>query len=110
MKRENISSITAVLFSFLAASCCIGPAIFILFGMSLGFMGEFGFLEAYKTYFLTSGFLMLSYSFWRIYIRKRPCDCKEDIRMQKISKCIWWFGALMFAFALSFQKILIWIY
>ncbi|NOX32417.1 MAG: hypothetical protein GXP56_01580 [Deltaproteobacteria bacterium] len=110
MKKENISSTLAVIVSFLAASCCIGPAIFIVFGVSAGFMGNFGFLEIYKSYFLGAGFLMLSFSFWKLYIKKKTCDCIEDIRMQKISKGIFWTGVILFVFALSFQKILIWLY
>ena len=110
MKKENISTTMAVIVSFLAASCCIGPAIFIVFGVSAGFLGNFGFLEVYKPYFLSAGFLMLSFSFWKLYIKKRDCDCKEDIRMQKISRGIFWFGVILFTFALSFQKILIWFY
>jgi len=43
MEKENISTTMAVIVSFLAASCCIGPAIFIVFGVSAGFMGNFGF-------------------------------------------------------------------
>ncbi len=110
MKKENISTTMAVIVSFLAASCCIGPAIFIVFGVSAGFLGNFGFLEAYKPYFLSAGFLMLSFSFWKLYIKKRDCDCKEDIRMQKISRGIFSFGVVLFVFALSFQKVLIWFY
>jgi mercuric ion transport protein len=110
IKKENISSIMAVIISFLAASCCIGPAIFIIFGVSAGFMGNFGVLEVYKPYFLVAGFIMLSFSFWKLYIKNSSCDCKEDIRLQKISRGIFWFGTIMFVFALSFQKILIWIY
>lgn len=110
MKKENISSTIAVIVSFLAVSCCIGPAIFVIFGVSAGFMGNLGFLEVYKPYFLGAGFLMLSFSFWKIYIKKRTCDCTEDIRMKKISKGIFWFGFILLVTAASFQKILIWVY
>jgi hypothetical protein len=38
MKKENITSIGTVAASLLASSCCIGPAIFIVFGTSVEFL------------------------------------------------------------------------
>ncbi len=110
MKSESLSSLGTVAASFLAASCCIGPAIFVVFGASVGFLGKFTFLETYRPYFIGAGFLMLAYSFWKLFLKKKDCNCKEDIRARKIARGIWWFGFGALVFAASFQKIFLWIY
>jgi len=110
MKTENLSAMGTVVTSFLAASCCIGPAIFVVFGASAGFLGKLSFLEAYKPYLLAAGFLMLGFSFWKLFIKKPDCNCREDIRARKIARGIWFFGFASFVFAASFQRIILWIY
>ncbi len=72
MKIENVSTIGTVIASFLAASCCIGPAIFVVFGASAGFLGKLAFFETYQPYLLSAGFLMLGFSFWKLFIKKAP--------------------------------------
>ncbi len=64
MKIENASTIGTVIASLLAASCCIGSAIFVVFGASAGFLGKLAFFETYRPYLLGVGFLMLGFSFW----------------------------------------------
>ncbi len=110
MKLENASSLGTALVSFLAASCCIGPAIFVVFGTSVGFLGKFAFFSAFRIYFLGAGFLMLAFSFWKLYLRPRTCDCKEDFRARKIARGIWGLGFVLLIFAASFQRIILWLY
>jgi mercuric ion transport protein len=110
VKAENISSVGTALVSFLAASCCIGPAIFVVFGASVGFLGKFAFLETFQFYFLGLGFLMLGFSFWKLYLRPQACDCKEDFRARKIARGILGFGFVSLVFAASFQRIVLWFY
>jgi mercuric ion transport protein len=110
MKAENISTMGTVLTSFLAASCCIGPAIFVLFGASAGFLGKLSFFETYRPYLLATGFVMLGYSFWKLFIQKPDCKCEADIRSRKIARGIWWFGFAALVFAASFRPVLLWIY
>jgi len=110
MKIENASTIGTVIASFLAASCCIGPAIFVVFGASAGFLGEFTFFETYRSYLLGTGFLMLGFSFWKLFIKKPDCKCEADIRSRKIARSIWWFGFASLALAASFQKVILLFY
>lgn len=110
MKAENMSSVGTAAVSFLAASCCIGPAIFVVFGTSVGFLGKLAFFSTFRIYFLGAGFLMLAFSFWKLYLRPQTCDCKEDFRARKIARGIWGFGFVLLIFAASFQKIILWLY
>jgi mercuric ion transport protein len=110
MRKENLSSMGTVAASLLATSCCIGPAIFVIFGTSVGFLGKLSFLEPLTPYFIIVGFLMLGYSFWRLYLRKSDCTCKADIRARRMARSIWWVGFAALVFASSFRTIIIWIY
>ncbi len=110
MKTENISNFGTIVASFLAASCCIGPAIFVVFGASAGFLGKLTFFETYRPYLLGAGFLMLSFSFWKLFIKKANCNCEVDIRSRKIARGIWWIGFVGLIFGASFQPVLLWIY
>jgi mercuric ion transport protein len=110
MKTENISSVGTIVASFLAASCCIGPAIFIIFGTSMSFMGDLAFFEPFRPYLLGSAILLLSFSFWKLYLKKQKCNCREDIRSRKIARSIFWVGVVAIAFSASFQSVLIHFY
>ena len=110
MKTANLSNFGTIIVSFLAASCCIGPAIFVIFGVSFGFLGKFSVLEPFKPYFLGLGFLMLGFSFWKLYLKKQDCNCKEDIRSRRIARSIWWVGFFALVFAATYQKLLFHLY
>lgn len=110
MAKAKYTGLMSIITSFLAASCCIGPAIFVLFGTSVGFLGKLAFLNKYRPYLLSVAFLMLGYSFWSLYIKKPDCTCAEDIRNRKIARVIFWIGLGSFLFALSFQRIILWLY
>jgi mercuric ion transport protein len=110
MKKETVASCSIVATSFLAASCCIGPAIFVVFGASIAFLGRLTFMEAFRPYLLGAGGGLLGYSFWRLYLKKTECNCKGDVRAQRIARVVFWFGFAAIVFAASFQTILLWIY
>ncbi len=79
MKKENVSSLGTVVTALLAASCRIGPAIFAIFGTSIGFLGKLTVLDPLRPYLLSAAFAMFGYSFWKLYLRKSiPCDCEAD--------------------------------
>jgi len=111
MKNENISSIGTIFTSFLAASCCIGPAIFVIFGTSASFMSSFTFFEPLRPYLLGAAILLLGFSFWKLYLKKKQdCNCEEDFRARKIARSIFWVGTVAFIFSVSFQSVLLHLY
>jgi mercuric ion transport protein len=110
LNKANISSIGTILTSLIATSCCIGPAIFIIFGTSVGFISKLSFLMPIQPYLLGVAFVMLGYSFWKLYINKSDCTCEADIGVRKIARGIFWIGFIALVFAASFQKVVLWIY
>lgn len=110
MRKESLSNLGTVMASMLATSCCIGPAIFVVFGTSVGFLGKLSYLERYRPYFLGAAMVMLGYSFWKLYIKAPDCTCKEDIRTRKVARAIFWIGFAALIFAIFFRTVVIWIY
>ncbi len=110
VKKENMSSLGTVFASSLAAICCIGPAIALVTGASMGVLGSFMVLDPYRPWLLAAGAVMLSYSFFRLYVRKTACACDADFRARRVSRIIFWSAASLFLVALSYQRVLFWFY
>ena len=79
MKKETLATSGALGLSVLIASCCLGPAMFLLFGVSVGALGAFTALEPYQPYFIGAGVLALGFAGYQIF---RPvgvgADCGDD--------------------------------
>ena len=79
-------------------------------GASAGFMSGLTFLEPLRPYLLGVAILFLGYSFWKLYLKKQDCRCKEDFRARKIARGIFWVGAVALIISVSFQSVLIHLY
>lgn len=110
MKKETVTSLGAMAAALLAATCCIGPVIFVLFGASFAFLGKLSFMEQFRPYFLGLAGIMVGYSFWKLYLKKPDCACPADIRIRRISRCIFWGGALVVLLAAFSKNIILWLY
>lgn len=109
VKKENLSSLGSITAALLAASCCIGPLIFIIFGTSVGFLSRLTVLSPYRPYMLGAAFIMLGYSFWNLYIKKADCSCKADIRSRRIARAIFWAAAAALIISASYLKVVTWL-
>lgn len=110
MKKENASSVGTIALAALASSCCIGPAIFVVFGTSVGFLGGFSFLNPLRPYFLATAFALLGYSFWKLYLKKQDCKCEEDTHNRRVARAVLWVGFAALVFASTFDRVVLFIY
>ena len=109
MRKETVTSTGSVVTALLAASCCVGPAIFVVFGASIGFLGRLAVLAPLRPYFLAAAAVLLGYSFWRLYLKRTDCNCVADFRARRLARIIFWVGAGLTVFALVFARVLSWI-
>lgn len=74
MKKEILGVFGAVVSAFLATACCLPPLLFLLFGISFGFLS---FLEVLIPWRLPLSLLSLFilYLSWRAY-RQKCSTCK----------------------------------
>ncbi len=110
VKKENLSNFGTGFASTLAGVCCIGPAIALITGGAIGSLGFLMVLDPYRPWFLAAGFLMLSYSFFRLYVRTGKCECDADVRARRRSRIFFWVVASFYTVALSYQQVLLWVY
>jgi len=110
VKKENLSIFGSGFVSALAGVCCIGPVVALVTGGTMGSLGFFMVLDPYRPWFLGAGFLMLSYSFFRLYVRTGNCECDADIRTRRRSRTFFWVVASFYTVALTYQWILLRVY
>jgi mercuric ion transport protein len=115
MRKDLLSSISALIPAFLIGSCCLGPTIFILFGVSLGSLGFFVPLVKYKLLFILFALSFLSYSFYQLYLSKNriSTNCKDglcDIKgysTKKINKIIFWICTTIFLVSMIYPFLIV---
>ncbi len=108
--KEMISGLFGTIASLLAASCCIGPTLFVVFGVSAGGLGYLTVLEPYRPIFLTIGYVAVAYSFYKLYIKDPKCACEEPRRIKKLSKGITWTALFLLIFATVYPYVFVKIY
>lgn len=110
MKKETVISLGAITAALLAATCCIGPVFFVLFGTSFAFLGKLSFMEQFRPYFLGLMGLMVGYSFWKLYLKKSDCACPADIRIRRNSRWIFWVSLVVVLLVVFSKTIILWLY
>ncbi len=107
MKKETLATGGLLGVSFLIASCCIGPAVLLLFGVSISALGALSALEPFRPFFIVLGGVLLAYVGARIY-RTVPsmvddaCTdgaCAPDSRSRKLTRRL--FGAAVVVYVVS---------
>lgn len=107
MRKEVMSSLGSLVPSFLVSTCCLGPTLYVLFGVSVGGLSIFTPLEPYRPVFMLAALGLLGYAFHHLYIRPPQFDCAEDGRSAlKTSRVFFWIASLVFAVAALYPVVL----
>jgi mercuric ion transport protein len=75
--KDYVPAAGALASAALIASCCLGPVLFLAFGISIGALGGLSALEPYRPLFIAAGFGSWGYGFLRLY-RPRPGTAASD--------------------------------
>ena len=89
----------------MSLSCCIGPAVFIMTGASVGAMGRLSIFAPYKVYFLIAAGGFLAYAVFRYYIKPQACTCSTDRRKRRLGQILTILGGIMFVISMFFGLI-----
>ncbi len=106
-KRLFATMLSAIVAAMASSLCCIGPLIYLLFGVSaagLSGVKQLGWLQ-YPMLVLSSGLLISG--FWRLYLVKRPV-CTGRFSLTKMRVLYWLSLPLVLAFQL-YPYLLPWI-
>ena len=115
--RELLGSVVGTVASFLAASCCIAPSLFVVFGVSAGSLSFLSTLEPYRWYFLGVAYFAVGYSLYRLYLRSWArerlfkksaieCACGEPNWTSRLSKGATWTALILLIVATFYPYVL----
>lgn len=118
MKRETLATGGILGLSVLIASCCLGPALFLLFGVSVGALSALSIFEPYRPLFIALGGALLAYAGWRIF-RPVPVeattDCADDAcapasPSRRASRVLFFAASAVYLLAIVYPNVLAAIY
>ena len=115
MKRETLATGGVLGLSVLIGSCCLGPALFLLFGVSAGALGSLSVFEPFRPYLIAAGGLLLVYAGYRV-LRPLPagaevaCEgdaCAPDAPSRRLSRRLFWVASLLYVVAVAYPTVLV---
>lgn len=68
-REAGLAAVGTLASAALAASHCLGVALFLVFGPTVGALSLLGALERYRPYFIAAGFAFWGFGFYRVYFR-----------------------------------------
>jgi len=114
MKRETLATGRVLGLSVLIASCCLGPALFLLFGVSVGALGSLSVFEPVRPYLIAVGGALLLYAGVRIY-RTSPAaataaQCADDAcaansPARRLSRRLFWVASGIYGVAVAYPTV-----
>lgn len=108
--KERAISIGGMVMAFLASACCLGPALFLMFGITgLGFLSR---LEWMRPYFIAGTFILGCISYHYAYGKGANCNpggrCNPHSR--RINRVLFWVLVGFILFGVSFPYITAWLF
>lgn len=107
--KEKMTSIGGMITVLLAASCCIGPVLFLAFGITgLGFLSK---LEPLRPYMLGLTFVFVGIAWYYAYGKGSACgtDGSCNPAARKINRVMFWTLVGFALFGVSFPYVSAWL-
>jgi mercuric ion transport protein len=112
MKWETLATGGVLGLSVLIASCCLGPALFLLLGVSLGALGPLSVFEPVRPYLIAVGGGLLLYAGARIYrtqgVAEAECAdeaCAPGSPGRRLSRRLFWVASGLYAVAVAYPTL-----
>jgi mercuric ion transport protein len=93
----------------LASTCCLGPLILVLLGVSGAWIGNLTALEPYRPIFIGAALIALFFAYRRIFRPAQVCRPGEVCAVPQVRtayKALFWIVAALAVLALAFPYVL----
>lgn len=111
MEKEHLAVGGAFGASLLIGACCVAPALFLLFGVSVGGLGMLSRLEPYRPIFMAVGGAALLYAAWGAW-RPAPSEtaavqcvdgaCAPGSPRRRRTRQLVTFAVILYALAIAY--------
>jgi len=100
MQKGFLSTVGSLIPSFLVSTCCLGPTVYVLFGVSVSGLSVFAPLEPYRPLFMTVAVALLGSAFYHLYVRPPAFECAENGRSSlRTQRLLFWVASVVFMVA-----------
>lgn len=116
MTKPNNSSTALVaggLAAILASTCCLGPLVLVMLGVSGAWIGNLALLEPYRPFFIGVALVALFFAWRRIFrpaIACAPGEVCAVPQVRRIYRWIFWVVAALVGIALGFPYVVPYFY
>ena len=109
MKGKGIYATGGLIGAVLASTCCLGPFVLLLLGVSGAWISHLTALAPYQPFFLVASLGFLTAGFWKVYgMTKVPCkegsSCGTS-PSDKLVKVALWTAALIIGTAIGVETL-----
>lgn len=102
-----LSSVGSLIPSFFVSTCCLGPTVYVLFGVSVGGLSVFAPLEPYRPVFMVVAVALLGYAFCHLYVQPPAFACVENGRSSlRTHRLLFWVASIVFLVAALYPLVL----
>ncbi|MDX8378610.1 MAG: mercuric ion transporter MerT [Gallionella sp.] len=105
LKKGRGALITGGVAAILASTCCLGPLVLLMLGVSGAWIGNLRLLEPYRPIFIGVALVALFFAWRRVYRSEAECKPGEVCALPQTRhayKIIFWIVAMLVFVALSF--------
>lgn len=99
--------------AILASTCCLGPLILVMLGISGAWIGNLAVLEPYRPFFIGVALIALAFAWRRIYRPATVCAPGEVCavpRVRRTYRWIFWIVAVLVLVAFAFPYVVPYFY
>lgn len=108
-KPERDALLAGGLAALLASTCCLGPLVLVMVGVSGAWIGNLTALEPYRPLFLGAALVAMFLAYRRIFRPAQQCQPGEVCAMPQVRRgyrLMFWVVAAMLLIAFSFPYLL----
>jgi mercuric ion transport protein len=109
MKGNGIYATGGLIGAVLASTCCLGPFILLLLGVSGAWISYLTALAPYQPFFLVASLGFLATGFWKVYAKTKD-SCQEGSscgtsQSDKLVKVALWVATLIIGAAIGVETL-----